>query len=137
MPSSNVGARATRINREVRVGMRTRAAMVRAIVITSLLQCAGCAHSPKLVQPECSNPIPITGHFDRRAPGIWTTIADRQIAAEVARDYGLKLPFEGSTVLTFPTTIDAALLAKMRCDDRIPTLTYDAVMKNVLAQIHR
>jgi hypothetical protein len=106
---------------------------MRANAVILLLACAGCVHSPKLEIPKCSNPVPITGHFDHRAPSIWTTIADRQVAADVARDYGLKLPFEGSTVLTFPTTIEPAVLAKMRCDNRIPSLNYDAFMKNVLA----
>lgn len=64
---------------------------------------------------------------------MWTSIVNRQVAADVARDYGLKLPFEGSTVLTFPTALDPAVLAKMRCDNRIPSLNYDAFMQNVLA----
>src|SRR3569832_294438 len=99
--------------------MHTQSAMSLATALASLLLCAGRVHSPKLVMPQCTNPVPVTGHFDRRSPRIWTTLVDRQVATEVARDYGLKLPFEGSTVLTFPATIDPALLAKMRCDKRI------------------
>jgi len=83
--------------------------------------------------PKCANPIPISGRFDRKAPEIWTTISDRQVAADVARDYKLKLAFDGSRVLTFPATIDPALLAKMRCDNRIQFLSYSEYMKNVLA----
>jgi hypothetical protein len=115
----------------------TQTAMVLAGAFTSLALFAGCVHSPKLMVPACTNPVPITGHFDRQAPEFWTSIADRQLAADVARDYGLKLTFEGSTVLTFPATIDPELLAKMRCDNRIQFLSYSEYMKNVLADNSR
>jgi len=85
------------------------------------------------MKPDCSNPVPVNGQLDPKAPKIWISIVDRQVAADVARDYVLRLPFEGSTVLSFPTAIDPAVLAKMRCDNRIPSLNYDAFMRNVLA----
>ena len=108
-------------------------AMALVAALMSLSLCAGCAHPPKLFVPACSNPVSISGRFDRRAPEFWTSIADRQVAADVARDYGLKLAFEGSTVLTFPAAIDPNLLARMRCDRRIQFLSYSAYTKNVLA----
>ena len=95
--------------------------------------CVGCVHGPKLVTPACSNPVPITGRYDPKAPEFWTTIADREVAADVARDFGLKLAFDGSTVLTFPAAIDSALLARMRCDSRIPFISYSEYLKNVMA----
>src|ERR1700741_2967984 len=113
----------------------TKTAMVLAGALVYLSLCAGCTHSPKLTVPACKNPVPIAGHFDRKAPEFWTLIADRQLAADVARDYGLKLAFEGSAVLKFPVTIDPELLAKMRCDNRIQFLNYSEYLKNVLADI--
>ena len=99
--------------------------------------CVGCAQAPRLAAPLCANPLPITGHFDRRAPEFWTSIPDREVAAAVASDYGLSLAFSGSTVLTFPVTIDRDLLAKMRCDKRIETINYSGYLKNVLARESR
>jgi len=87
--------------------------------------------------PACADPVPITGHFDRSAPDFWTSIPDRQVAAAVASDYALKLAFEGSTVLTFPVTVDSALLAKMRCDKRIRFIQYSEQLKNVVARTSR
>jgi len=83
--------------------------------------------------PACTDPIPIGGRFDRHAPEFWATSSDRGLAAAVASEYGLKLAFEGSTILTFPVTIDRALLAKMRCDRRIQVIGYSERLKNVLA----
>jgi hypothetical protein len=85
------------------------------------------------MKPACSNPVRITGHYDPKAPEFWTTFADREVAADVARDYGLKFAFDGSSVLMFPATIDPALLAAMRCDRRIQFIEYSEFLKNVLA----
>jgi hypothetical protein len=137
VPSPDVSARAAQLSRQVRVVPHTQTAMALASALASLLLIGGCVHSPKLMEPACTNPVPITGHFDPKAPELWTSIADRQLAADVARDYGLKLAFGGGTVLTFPVTIEPELLAKMRCDNRIQFLSYSEYMKNVLADISR
>jgi hypothetical protein len=86
------------------------------------LSCAGCVHAPKLMSPACADPVPISGHYDREAPEFWTVVPDREVAAAVANDYGLTLAFEGSSVITFPVTIDPALLARLRCDERIHSI---------------
>ena len=103
-------------------------------LLLPLWLCMACAHGPTLMTPACSNPVPVTGRYDRNAPEFWTTIADRKVAADFARDFGLSLAFQGSTVLTFPVTIDPSLLARMRCDRRIEFISYSEFLKDVLAE---
>lgn len=97
-----------------------------------LLACAGCAHAPALQPPACEHPAPITGRFDRYVPTFWIQFPNDEVAAAVAGEYGLRVAFDGSRIVSFPVTIDPVLLAKMRCDSRVPFIDYSQQLRHVV-----
>lgn len=99
--------------------------------------CASCAGAPRVVEPECEQPAPLEGSWDRRAPGYLIDL-DRRIktpplaAAMLADEYGFTIDFQYSNGTIFVEELPPETVAALRCASDVDRVTYNAAGTIVL-----
>jgi hypothetical protein len=101
-------------------------------LLLAVVACASSAHAPVLVTPACETPARLRGDYDLSAPTLFTVLANPAIAAAVADEYGLPKVQPDQSTLSVPAHIDQQLLARLRCDRRVPALEFSRTLRNVV-----
>lgn len=108
-----------------------------APLMLAAVLCASCAGAPRVVEPECEQPAPLEGSWDRRAPGYLIDL-DRRIktpplaAAMLADEYGFTIDFQYSNGTIFVEELPPETVAALRCASDVDRVTYNAAGTIVL-----
>jgi hypothetical protein len=95
------------------------------------LTIAGCAvqsAGPRVVEPQCEQPVPLTGSWNPAAPGYSVTLredaAHRRVSA-LEKAYSLRPYYWYGTTQVYFAKVDGQTLARMRCEPEVESIEYD------------
>jgi|GEM_PF-996575 len=99
--------------------------------------CASCAGAPRVLEPECDEPAPLQGSWDRRTPGYLIDLDPRiktppLAAAMLADRYGFVINTQYSSGTIFVEELPPETLAALRCASEVERVTYNAAGTIVL-----
>jgi hypothetical protein len=100
-------------------------------ILVAFAMISGCVSAPEVVEPNCSNPAPLAGKFDRRAPGYIAMFVDgvtnaEAMTRELAREHGFTPESTFRTIKGFSVQVlTPTALAGLRCEPTIKGISFN------------
>jgi hypothetical protein len=108
---------------------------VLGVVLTGFLFACGSDHSlaPQLVRPACTDPAPLSGEFDPRAPGYIVLYRDGVDAQQETAILAARFQFVPRHVYThalqgFSAEFSPEVVAAVRCEPTVRAVSHDGVV---------